>query len=968
MFTRVPSNYSSGRRRPLTLLIFGALAIYLLLTGLGTLWTDYLWFESVGFRNVWLRNWGLQLLLGAIGVAFAFLVLWSALKLVDRVSPRWAPFDLTEEEEIVERFREWVEPRIRQVRILVTGGLAVILGLTLATWRDDVFRFLNARSFGAEEPVFGADIGFYVFQLPLWQAAVDWLFSLLVLTVILVAVALYLNGAVRFTGRRLSSTRPAKIYLSTLLAVLALVRAVSYRLDMYGLLFAENNTRFFGPGFTDISARLPALRLLFVVAIIAAVLFVANIFRRGWTLAAVSVGSWIVVAIAAGTIYPAFIQRFSVLPDQLGKEREYISHNMEATKTAWMLDEIEVREFAASEDLTAEDIEANRSIIDNLRIWNTSVLPRTYQNFQELEPYYALTRVNTDRYINNGEPSQVMLAVRELDEPNLPATDWQNQHLFYTHGFGAVVNQANVVQADGQPVFLLRDIPPVATDEALELTQPRVYFGETYAPGRPVIVGTGSAPQEIDYPLPTGTQFNEYSGDAGVVLDNLLKRVAFAFRYRDINLLISNQIRPDSRVLVERNVMEIATNLAPFLSADADPYPVIIDGEILWVLDMYTTTSNYPYSERVDLTARDRLTINTGLDLGVNYVRNSVKAVINAYNGDVTFYVYDPDDPIVQTWRGTHPELFTDASNMPETLENHLRYPQDLFRIQTQIYLKYHVNQENQLFSGNQEWSFPGDPSVPIRTGIDTLFGDLPTRSPDLLSQILPYYLLTELPGEDDLSYLLLQPFNPRARRNMVGFLVADSTPGRYGRLIDFRMPSGALVDGAEQAGLRIEQDGDIAQQLSLWRGEGSDVIKGDLLVVPIEESIIYLQPFFLEEQGGAFPEFRRVAVVYADRVEWADSLDGALELVFGTVTDEGEIVEPTEPTEPTEPGTVATIEELLAQVDAAFARADAALRNGDLAAYQDAVNEARRIHSEIVDLLADGERPDAAGRYPLWG
>lgn len=975
MFTRVPSNYSTGRRRPLTLLVIGGLAIYLLLTALGTLWTDYLWFESVGLRNVWLRNWGLAILLGAIGVVVAFLVLWGALKLVDRVSPRWAPFDLTEEEEIVERFREWIEPRIRQVRILVTGGLALILGLTLAAWRDDVFRFINGRSFGSEDPIFGVDVGFYVFQLPLWQAAVDWVFSLLVLTLIVVAVALYLNGAIRFTGRRLTTTRPAKIYISVLLAVIALVRAASYRLDMYQLLFAENNGRFLGPGFTDISARLPALRLLLVVAVIAAVLFIANIFRRGWTLAAVSVGSWIIVSIAAGAIYPAFIQRFSVLPDQLGKEREFIGHNMEATKAAWMLDEVEVREFEASEDLTAEDIEANRPIIDNLRIWNTNVLPRTYQNFQELEPYYALTRVNTDRYMDNGTPSQVMLAVRELDEANLPATDWQNQHLFYTHGFGAVVNQANVVQADGQPVFLLRDIPPVATVEGLELDQPRVYFGETYAPGRPVVVKTGSTPQEIDFPTPVGTSFNEYSGDAGVVIDNFLKRIAFAFRYRDINLLISNQIRGDSRVLVERNIKEIVGNLAPFLSADADPYPVIIDGEILWVLDMYTTTTRYPYSERVTQLARDRLTVvGTSLDLGVNYARNSVKAVINAYNGDITFYVHDSDDPIVRTWQATHPELFTDASNMPEGLVDHLRYPQDLFRVQTHIYLKYHVNQENQLFSGNQEWSFPGDPRFPsprpLRTGIDALWGD--TRSPEPLSQILPYYLLTELPGEDQVSYLLLQPFNPRARRNMVGFLVADSTPGQYGRLIDFRMPQGKLVDGAEQAGQRIEQDADIAQQLSLWRGEGSNVIKGDLLVVPIEDSVIYLQPFFLEEQGGAFPEFRRVAVVYADRVEWASSLDGALELVFGSVED-GEVVEPPEPTDPddapdpADPGTVATIDELLAQADSAFTRAEAALRNGDLAAYQDAVNEARRILSEIADLLASGESPDAF-HYPLWG
>ena len=965
MFTRVPSDYPAGRRRPVLVIVGILLAIYLLLTAAGTLWTDFLWFESVGFREVWLRNWGLSILLGAIGITFAFLVIWGALKLVDRFSPRWAPFDLTEEEELVERFREWVEPRIRQIRIMITGGLAVIMGLTVATWRDDVFLFINSQSFGEVDAIFGVDLSFYIFRLPLWETMVDWLFNLLVLTAVVVAIALYLNGAIRFDGRRVSATRGAKIYLSTLFALIAVVRAVSYRLDMFEILYSNRNDIFFGPGSTDITARLPVIRLLLIVALIAAVLFIVNIFRRGWTLAIVSVAAWIVVSIAAGTIYPAFVQRFSVEPDERNKETEYIANNLEATKAAWMLDGIEVRDFNASDDLTAEDIEANHLIIDNLRIWNTSVLPRTYQNFQELERYYRLDRVDTDRYLDDGSPNQVMLAVRELDEVERP-TDWQNQHLFYTHGYGAVVNQANVVQSDGQPVFLLRDVPPVASVEGLELDEPRVYFGETYTAGSPVIVRTGSVPQEIDIPLGGGaTGFNEYDGDSGVVLDNLLKRIAFAFRYRDLNLLISNQIRPDSRVLVERNITAIVDQLAPFLATDADPYPVILDGEILWVLDLYTTSANYPYSERVTFEARERLRQISGIGLGTNYVRNSVKAVIDASNGDVTFYQFDPDDPIINAWDATHPGLFIDASEMPENLENHLRYPQDMFRLQSDIYLKYHVNEENQLFSGNDEWSFPGDPSVPMRTGDQRLWGDF-TPDGTQLSQILPYYLLTELPGEDRLSYLLLQPFNPRARRNMVAFLVADSTPGSYGRLVDFRMPDGELVDGAEQAGQRIEQDADIAQQLSLWRGEGSDVIKGDLLIVPIEDSVVYFQPIFLEEEGGAFPEFRRVAVVYSDRVEWADSLDGALALVFGPAGEGDGDGDGEGDGDGGLPGDEATLEELIGEAEDAFAAADAALRAGDLAGYQQWVDEAQRVLDEIADLIAADEQPNASALNPL--
>ena len=964
MFTRVPTDYSSGRRRPLLVLLGIAFGIYLVLTAAGTLWTDFLWFDSVGFRDVWLRNWGLSILLGAIGVAFSFAVIWSALKIVDRFAPRWAPFDLTEEEELVERFRDWIEPRVRQVRMVITGGLALVMGLTVATWRDDVFLFLNWQRFGDTDPIFGSDIGFYVFRLPLWETTVDWLFNLFVLTTVVVAVALYLNGAIRFDGRRVTTTRGAKVYLSSLFAVVALIRAVSYRLDMFEILYSRRAEKFFGPGYTDIEARLPALRLLMVIALIAAALFILNIFRRGWTLAAVSVGSWIVVAIAAGIIYPAFIQRFSVLPDQLDKETEYIANNMEATKAAYMLDEIEIRDFEAADDLSAEDIAANTTTVDNLRIWNTSVLPRTYQNFQELEPYYALSRVDTDRYLAEGAPKQVMVAVRELEEAELE-DDWQNQHLFFTHGYGAVVNQANVVQSDGQPVFLLKDVPPVASVPLLELEEPRVYFGETYEPGRPVLVKTGDKPQEIDIPLSSGsgTQFNEYDGASGVVLDNLFKRIAFAFRYRDLNLLISNQIRSDSRVLVERNVRQTVDEIAPFLSADADPYPVIIDGRILWVLDMYTTSSKYPYAEPIGPAAQSRLSLRSELRVGTNYVRNSVKVIIDAYDGDVTFYNFDPEDPIINAWSEIHPEMFRPASEMPEGIENHLRYPQDMFRVQSEVYLNYHVSQESQLFSGNDAWSFPGDPSItpnqPKRQGDDRLWGDLATADGTELAELLPYYLLTELPGEDELSYLLLQPFNPRAKRNMVSFLVADSTPGNYGRLIDFRMPEGELVDGAEQAGQRIEQDAEIAQQLSLWRGEGSNVIKGDMLVVPIEESVVYLQPFFLEEDAGAFPEFRRVAVVYSDRVEWAETLDSALGLVFGESDGDGG----ENPEIP--PGEDSTIHELIAQAEEAFANAEAELRAGDLAGYQQWVEEAQRILTDLADVI-DAAEPNASALNPL--
>ena len=958
MFTRVPSNFrSSRRRRPLTIILIVGVLIYLALTALGTLWTDYLWFESVGYEDIWLQRWGLTILLGASGLALSFLVLWLGLEFVDRLSPRWAPFDLSEEEELVERFREWIEPRIKQVRLLLTVGLSLILGLSVATWRDQVFLFMNGQSFGVSDPIFGRDIGFYLFTLPLWETALDWLFNLLLLSTLIIIVAHYFNGGIRYAGRRLTTIRGAKIHISVMFALIALVRAGVYRLDMFELTLSDRAQGFFGPGFTDVTARLPAYRLLILVALVAAVLFIVNIFRRGWTLAAVAVGSWIVVAIAAGAIYPAVIERFQVAPSALEKETPYIENNLEFTRAAWGLDQVEVRAFGATEDLSAEDIEANRLTIDNLRLWNTSVLPRTYQNFQELRPYYTLGVVDTDRYETEGTPTQVMLAVRELEEVNLPRSDWQNETLFYTHGVGAVVNEANVVGSGGQPEFLLKDVPPDAAVPGLELDEPRIYFGETYEPGRPVIVKTGSAPQEIDFPLPGegSTQKNEYAGDAGVVLSNFWKKIAFAFRYRDLNLLISPEVRADSRVLVERNIKQMLKNVAPFLHVDTDPYPVIMDGRVLWVVDLYATSNFYPYSQPLTREAVGRLTQSSTLRPGVNYMRNSVKAVIDAYDGDVTFYLFDPSDPVARAWQAAYPSLLTPADEMPDGLDAHLRYPQDLFRVQGELYLEYHVVDPTELFTGNDAWSLPADPSTIARNsslGQEYLFGDQTVSGINYRAEILPYYLLTKLPGEDDLSYLLLQPFTPRDKRNMSSFLVADSTPGRYGRLIDFRMAQGELVDGTEQVGQRIEQDADIAEQLSLWRGRGSDVIKGDLLVVPIEDSLIYIQPIFLEEEGGSFPEFRRVAVVFGDQVEWDETLDGALALIFGT--SDGPVEPPSGPVEPPSGPDGDTVEELLNQAAAAFEAADIALKAGDLAEYQRQVDEAMRLTEKARAILVN--------------
>jgi uncharacterized membrane protein (UPF0182 family) len=940
------------RRRGLWVLAGVVFAVYLTSTGLATVWTDFLWFRSVGYVEVWRIDLLASVILAVAGFLLVAGFVWGNLVVADRLSPRMAFLEFTADEELVERFREWVEPRLRLVRLGTSVAMGLLLGLGWVARRDQFLLFLNGGDFGTTDPQFGMDLGFFVFRLPIWAAVADWAFTVVLVTGILVTVVHYLNGGIRL-GRDVGLTmrRGVKTHLSVLLAALALLRAVDYRLDAYRLVLSPQG--FFGAGYTDVNARLPALELLVLVSVVAAVLFLWNIRRPGWTLAAMSAGAWVVVSLAAAVVYPAVVQRFQVNPNELARERPYIERNIAATRAAYGLEQIEVRSFSPGQSLDAEAIEANRLTIDNLRMWDPEVLVKAYRNLQEIRPFYRVDRVDTDRYLLDGVPTQVMIAARELEEggDGIPA-DWQNQRLIYTHGYGVVLSPANVVEADGQPSLLVRDLPPVVEVDDIELEQSRIYFGETYQPDDPVIVRTGPEPQEVDYPLESGTVYNEYDGSAGVEMRGLFRRLAFALRYRDLNMLISSQLRPDSRILMERNIAEMVHKIAPFLAADADPYPVIADGRVVWVLDLYTYTSSFPYSQPVTRSETARLAIRSGLPVaGFNYVRNSVKATIDAYDGTIVFYLVDPDDPIAAAWAEVYPNLFRPASEMPAELVEHLRYPQDLFKIQSEMYLDYHMTDADEFFRKVDSWAIPQDPSTPLRSGDDLLHGDQITASGvQYLNRLLPSYVMVSLPAEDELSYVLMQSFTPRERFNMSSILVADSTPGRYGRLVDFRLPRGSLVEGPGQVGNRIDQDDEISSQFTLWRGQGSEVLLGDMLVVPVDESILYVQPVYLEAQAGGLPEFRRVIVVFGDRLEWDDTLDGALAKVFGAPIG-GE-----EPDDETPPPVSDSVDELLRAAAAAFERADQALRSGDLAEYQRLVEEARSLVEEAISRLSGTE------------
>lgn len=925
-------------RRGLTFLIFIAFILLLALRGLATFWTDLLWFRSVDLSSVWGTLILSKVIPAVIGSVIAFVLLWANVLIADRLSPRFRLFDMAPEEEFVERLQEWIEPRIRKVRLWASAVFGVLVGVGAASWWDNILRYLNRSSFGQTDPIFNKDVSFYVFQLPLYRDLFGWAFQLVLLTTLLVAAMHYLNGGIRLLpGKAPRVSSGVRAHLSVLLAVIAILKAIGYRLDTYQLMYSPRGI-VYGASFTDVKAELPALTLLVLISLFAAALLLWNIRSRGWTLPAVAVGGWLVMSIVVGGIIPAAVQRFRVEPAEQILEKPYIENGIAFTRQAYGLDNVEVRQFAASPNLTLDDIENNRPTVDNIRLWDPAVLTDTYTQLQEIRTYYGLNDVDVDRYAIDGALTQTMIAGRELDEGADVISGWVNEHLVYTHGFGAVLSPANTVDQQGQPAFLVQDVPPVASDPSLEITQPRIYFGDTYS-DRYVIVGTKQ--QEVDFPLTQEGESvarNTYDGTGGVPIGNLVARTAFALRYSDLNTLISNQLTADSKTLMIRNVSDRLRTAAPFLRVDSDPYLVAIDGRLVYVVDMYTVSDAYPYAEPASI---NRLGIGKGtLPNRFNYVRNTVKATVDAYDGTMKFYVVDDTDPIIRAYRAAFPELFLDGTAMPADLVPHLRYPEDLFRVQSDMYLRFHMTEPDVFYNSEDEWEEPLDPSNAGNR--DQLRGEF--IDPTFTRPMLPYYLLMSLPEEEQLSYLILQPFLPVERPNMASFLIAKSGPEDYGKLIDYRLPRTGFVDGPNQVDARIDQNPQVSQQITLWNQQGSKVIRGDLLVVPIDSSLLYIQPIYLEASKVALPQFKRVVAVFNEEVVMRETLAEALQDVFagGTST-------PTTPTEPV-PGQTAT--ELLDQAAEAFTQAETALRDGDLATYQAKIEEARALIEQARTAL----------------
>jgi uncharacterized membrane protein (UPF0182 family) len=938
---------SRGRRFRAGLVAF----VFLFIISISTLvrfYTDLLWYQEVGFDQVFWKTLAYRVMLVvAFGLLF-FLFCLVNLLIVRRAAPAYRISG--DQDDPLERFREAFLPYSRWIPVGISAFLALFFAFRMGpAWREFLLA-LNPVSFGSNDPIFGLDLSFFMFRLPVYELLYGWIFSALLVTTLVVTGSYYLSGAIRPQAQIERVSPQVKAHLSVLIGLMALARAWGYRLNQYELLYSPRGV-VSGASYTDVNAELPALKLLVAISVISAALFLINIRFRGWTLPLTAVGLWLLTSVLAAGVFPFIVQRFRVEPAELQRERPFIQRNISATRTAFGLRGIDIREFPVDPDLGAQLNEGTANTLDNVRLWDPETLKSAFRQLQEIRTYYAFQDVDVDRYEIDGQKRQVMLSLRELDVGGLESRTWQNDHIVFTHGYGAVASPTNEAVGEGAPLLLLRDIPPNTEVEGLSMQQARIYFGEGPTPYS--IVRTEQP--ELDYTAFGENRTTNYAGRSGVQLSNIARRLAFAWRFRDVNLAISGLIDSDSKVIFNRQVRERVRAAAPFLELDGDAYPVIADGRVFWMLDAYTVSNKYPYGQSVNFAERTQMrgpgAGSPSIEGRHNYIRNSVKATVDAYDGTIRLYVWDEEDPLIRSWQRTFPDLFVDQAEMPASLRAHIRFPEDLFRLQTFIYQRYHMTNPTDFYQREDQWVIPTDPS---RTANQTGAG----------GEIDPYYVLMRLPGSDEDEYKLILPMNPRNRPNMVSLLMAGSDPDDFGSLIDFRFPPGLQTFGVGQVNSRINADERISQTITLLDQTGSNVILGNLLVIPVGQSILYTQPLFLQADANAIPELKYVIAVSAQGsrgVVMAPTLDEAVQALVG----EGPPTPPPPPTggappvgpQPTQPaGDLVT--EALNRLNAS----EQAARNGDWATYGRELEAARNALRQAVEEQAPAPSPSPVG------
>ena len=821
---------------------------------------DWQWFTSLGYQAVFTTELGARLGVFAAGTLLAALFLainWWIARRIAMPGPAYAGQRVTLPGNVI----RWI---IGGAAALV----ALIMGLAAADEWSTVLQFIQQVPFGQTDPIFHQDIGFFVFSLPFYEFLRGFGIGLVVVA-FLGAGAIYLTRPGLFGSREgFNLDGRVGVHLAVLGAIFLVLIAWGYALSGYNLMFSDHGP-LYGLSYTDEHARLLAYRILLVVTLAGAAVLLLNLFLRRWMLLVGVFGVWLLVLALVDGIYPAFVQNFQVKPSELALEQPYIVNHIAATRAAFGLDKFNEQAFDAADSPTQADLSANAATVNNIRLWDYRPLLDVFTQLQAIRSYYVFNQqngVDIDRYPLAGGERQVMIAAREMDVTRLAdqAATWLNQHLVYTHGYGAVVVPVNAIESAGLPQFLVKDLPPVASDPVLNITQPRIYFGE--AEDNYIFVDTGQP--EFDYPLSSsgsisgtgsldtsGNATTTYTGTAGIRLGNIFNKLLFSLYFGDANVLLSEYVTDQTRVVFHRDIHEAVPHLAPFLQYDHDPYVVIADGRLYWIWDAYTTTDHYPYSKPyVDANGNS-----------YNYIRNSVKVVVDAYNGTTTYYVFDPTDPIIQTYRRIFPTLFHDSSEMPASLKAHIRYPESLFNVQAEMFAIFHMTDPTTFYGQEDAWKVPFGSSD---SGVS-----LPAEA---------YYNIMRVPGEQQEEFLLMAPFTPATRQNMIAWMAAKGDEPGYGRVDIIRFPKSKTFYGPEQIGALINRDPQISQDLSLWNQQGSQVVRGNLLVIPVANSVIYVEPLFIQAtSGGGLPGLQRVIAVLGNGVGYGADLKSALLSAF---------------------------------------------------------------------------------------
>ncbi|MFM7542675.1 MAG: UPF0182 family protein [Actinomycetales bacterium] len=919
---------SGGPRRlgalPLTVIILTGLAI--VLVSLSGFYVDFLWFRSVDYTSVWTKLLLTKATLFAIFGLVTSLLIVANILIAYKRRPIYVP--TTVEADNLERYRAQIEP-IKKVAIFgIFLAIFYFAGSAGSRFWEGWLLYQNATPFGVTDPQFNRDISFFMFTLPFWQALVGWAISTLILATIAATVVHYIYGGIRPQVREDRTTVTARVQLSILLGAIVAIKAVAYWLDRFALSTSDQGI-ITGLTYTDVNAVLPAKAILTGIAIICSLLFFANIIRRSWVLPAAGLALLGLSSFLISGVYPALIQQFQVKPSESSKEAPFIQRNIESTRAAYGLDKLEVKDYQATISTSAGQLTNDVETIANIRLMDPNVLSATFRQLQQIKPYYTFNEsLDVDRYVIDGKIRDMVVAVRELNIEGNPNRNWINDHLVYTHGFGFVGAYGNTQDIDGKPVFTMGDIPPKGI---LGDFQPRIYFGENNPEYSIIGALKGSDPVEFDYPddaSPNGQKNYTYTGAGGVPMGSLFSRLLFAIHYQEQRILLSNLINAESKIVFNRVPRERVARVAPWLKLDGDPYPAIVDGRIVWIIDGYTTSAGYPYSRTVDVSGAttDALNINNNPltavpNSKINYIRNSVKATVDAYDGTVTLYAWDENDPVLKTWTKAFPAVVKARTEMSEGLISHVRYPEDIFRVQRDVLSLYHVKNSNAFYGGQDFWRVPRDPST-----LGANAGAQP-----------PYFYTLKLPGESKAAFSLTTPFVPRGgRENLSAFAVVNSDPGEnYGKFTVLQLQRSTNIAGPSQVASNFEANPTVALSLSLLRQGGSDVVLGNLLTLPVGGGLLYVQPVYVRATANtaAYPLLQKVLVSFGEKIGFDDTLRGALDQVFGGDSGSRELPSGTGTTKPGS-GSNNALQQALESAQRALADAQAALTRGDFAAY----------------------------------